>query len=162
MMLTLTQWAIRHHVSAQALHELRIMMNTFDDGSPSQVFEEGGSERVVSKKVRLEAASKGCILWRNNVGVLKDETGAPVRYGLANDSAKMNKNVKSSDLIGIRPVLITPAHVGHVIGQFIARETKAADWRFTATEHELAQQRYLAIVIAHGGDAQFANAEGTI
>lgn len=161
-MITLTQWALRHHVSVQALHELQIMLNTFDDGSPSQVFEEGGSERVVSKKVRLEAAHKGCILWRNNVGALKDDTGAPVRYGLANDSPQMNKKVKSSDLIGIRPVLITQAHVGHVIGQFLARETKAADWRYKATSHEVAQHKYLEIVIAHGGDAQFANAEGTV
>lgn len=61
------------------------------------------SESAIQNKVRLAAAYAGLECWRNNVGVsmVIDEYGnkRPVRYGLANDSAKVNKEIKSSDLI---------------------------------------------------------------
>ena len=49
-----------------------------------------GSEAAVSNDVRLVAARAGTRLWRNNVGVLEDKTGRPVRSGLANDSKALN------------------------------------------------------------------------
>jgi len=99
----------------------------------------------------------GWRLFRNNVGVLKDERGVPVRYGIANDSPAMNKRIKSSDLIGIRPVVIAPDMVGSTIGQFVAREVKKAGWKYKGTEHEKAQLAFGTLVIALGGDFKFWN-----
>lgn len=120
------------------------------------------SEAAVQVAVRLEAARKGVALWRNNVGVLLDRRGVPVRYGLANDSSAVNANFKSADLIGIRPVLITPAHLGLTIGQFVSREVKAEGWRYTGDEREVAQLRWAELVLSLGGDAAFCTGEGTL
>lgn len=157
--MSLNQWAIKHGVSSAALDELRAMMGV--ETNPVYTM-EGMSEAAVKNKLRLEASQKGARLWINNVGGFYDENGRFVRYGLANDSAKMNKLVKSSDLIGLRPVLITPAHVGVTIGQFVARECKHGDWKYTGNEHETAQLNYLKLVSSLGGDATFATGEGTL
>jgi len=75
----------------------------------------------------------------------------------------MNEYIKSADLIGIRPLLIEPHHVGQTIGQFMARETKRADWEFNRNSpHDLAQLRFLELVRIMGGDAAFAKGVGTI
>ena len=157
--MSLTAWATRHGVSHQALAELRQMMGVSSVIDPSN---PGMSEAGVQSRIRLEAARAGCYLWRNNVGALPTEGGRWLRYGLANDSKAANKKIKSADLIGIRPVLITPAHVGHVIGQFLSREVKEGGWRFSGTERETAQLAWAELVTAKGGDACFAAAEGTI
>ena len=121
------------------------------------------SESAAQVLVRLEAARKGVTLWRNNVGVLLDKRGVPVRYGLANDSSAVNSQFKSADLIGIRPLLITPAHVGLVVGQFVSREIKAPGWRFSPNDpREAAQLRWAELVLSLGGDAAFATGEGSI
>jgi hypothetical protein len=96
------------------------------------------------------------------VGVAVDNRGQYVRYGLANESQAVNRRIKSSDLVGIRPVTIGPQHVGKVMGQFIAREVKRPGWTYRGNSHETAQLRYLELVLALGGDACFATGEGTI
>ena len=126
------------------------------------VVDGGKSEDVVQQRVRLEAPSKGVLLFRNNVGVLKDITGRPVRYGLANDSKRMNESVKSADLIGLRRVLIEPKHVGLVIGQFVSRECKHEGWTYGGTEHEVAQLKWVTTIQAYGGDACFVTGEGSL
>lgn len=123
---------------------------------------EATTEKKISGLVRIEASQKGCLLWRNNVGVLKDERGVPVRYGLANDSVKVNKHLKSSDLIGIRSIRIQQKHVGSMIGQFTAREVKKSDWEYKGTERERAQLNFLVLVNSYGGNACFVNGEGSI
>lgn len=168
------QWADHWGVPAEALEDLRRRMGAFEDEVERAL--DGESEAAVQVRVRLEASKKGLRLWRNNVGatpavtrhtcpncgVRFEERQQPVRYGLANESAKMNKTVKSSDLIGIRPVVITPDMVGQTIGQFVAREIKREGWAYSGNEHEAAQLRYIDLVNSMGGDAAFTNKEGTL
>ncbi len=130
--------------------------------SVTPVVDGGESEAEVQKRIRLEAPRKGVILWRNNVGVLRDERGVPIRFGLANDTKRLNESVKSGDLIGWRPIIITPAHVGHRIAQFVSRECKHEGWTYSGTEHEQAQLKWATAVITDGGDACFASGEGTL
>ena len=157
--MNLTQWAIKWGIPDQALADLRERMV----GPVDRPLEKtGGSEAAVQAEIRLEGAKLGFPLYRNNVGVLMNEQGTPVRFGLANDSKAVNKAIKSSDLIGCKPVLITSELVGHTIGQFVARETKARDWVYTGSEREQAQLKFLNIILALGGDASFANGRGTL
>lgn len=155
------QWANKHNVSPDAVAEL---LDMYVAQAPQETVKDTPalSEAAVQQRVRLEAAKKGIRIWRNNVGVLTDDRGVPVRYGLANDSKAVNSMIKSSDLIGIRPVTITPDMVGRVIGQFVAREIKAEGWRYSGNVHEAAQLRYLELVTGMGGDGQFATGVGTL
>jgi len=117
------------------------------------------SEADAQARVRLLASQAGCRLWRNNVGAgyLKDGTFA--RWGLANESTAMNRAMKSADLIGVRPILITLDHVGMTIGQFVSREVKASGWRYRGNEHERAQQNWATLINSLGGDARFTTGE---
>lgn len=153
-------WARDWGVPKAALEDLRRRLGACPDVLRALV--DPKSEAGVQNDVRLEASRKGGRLWRNNVGATKDEAGNFFRYGLANDSAQMNKLIKSSDLIGIMPITITQDHVGLVIGQFTAREVKKAGWRYTGTEREQAQLRFIELVLGLGGDAGFASGEGTL
>ncbi|MCH9712727.1 MAG: hypothetical protein K0U20_08905 [Proteobacteria bacterium] len=158
--MTLNQWAIKWGVPFEAVEDLRREFGTINtDPEPGEIDK---SEGAVQTSIRLEASQKGCRLWRNNVGALKTDDGRLVRYGLANDSSRMNKLLKSSDLIGIRPVKITSIMVGMVIGQFVAREVKESNWQYGATPREVAQLNYLQLVMSLGGDAAFANGVGTL
>jgi len=157
--MNLYKWAIKWGIPFDALNDLRHefgLINT--DPSPLA----GQSEAAVQNRIRLEASRLGCRIWRNNVGATQDENGNFIRYGLCNDSKQMNKQIKSCDLVGIRPVTITNDHVGSVIGQFIAREVKTGDWKYSGSGHEEAQLRFLELVASLGGDAAFANREGTL
>ena len=100
----------------------------------------------------------GWRLWRNNVGAFHDnERNIHVRFGLANDSPQVNDVLKSADLIGIRPRIIQPHEVGMLIGQFVSRECKHADWKFSPNDaHEKAQMNWQLLVASLGGDAGFA------
>lgn len=114
-------------------------------------------ESTVSNHVRDAAARQRVPLWRNNVGACEAVDGRQIRYGLCNESAKMNKEIKSSDLIGITPLLITPAHYGMILGVFTAVETKRTGWHQTAGDtHAAAQANFHRIVRENGGFAGFA------
>ncbi len=155
------QWAARHGVSMQALHELQAIfgMHGGHDIPPAV---KGTSEAAVQAAVRLEAARKGVRLFRNNVGALIDSRGVPVRYGLANESKQVNEVMKSADLIGWRPVVIGPQHVGQCLAQFVSREVKAVGWRYTGADREPAQLAWAQLVTTGGGDASFCTGEGTL
>lgn len=115
------------------------------------------NEGTISKHIQLAAAYQGLQLWRNNVGAYQDETGRVIRYGLANDSKKLNAEIKSSDLIGITRVLITPEMYGRVLGVFSAIECKPPGWKFSeADTRAVAQQAFHRLVLREGGFAGFA------
>ena len=158
--MNLNQWAIKWDVPFEAVEDLRREMGAIS--TEPDTMENDKPESFVQTAVRLEASKKGLRLWRNNVGGVYTEDGRFIRYGLCNDSERMNKKTKSADLVGIRPVLITAAMVGSVIGQFTARECKAQGWQYTETAREKAQLNFLNIVVSLGGDAAFANNEGTL
>lgn len=161
--MNLYEWAQAWGVPMVAIEDLRqrLGMVSFDEphgrGRGPRT-----SEAAVQAAVRLEAADKGLYLWRNNVGALLDKRGVPVRYGLCNDTAELNKNFKSGDLIGIRPVTVAPAHVGTVIGQFVSRECKKVGWNYAGDAHEQAQMNWAELVLRAGGDAAFTTGEGSL
>ena len=157
----LTDWAIRWGVPAAAIADLQTRVLGLD-GTAAPGAKPSGSESYVQSLVRLEASRKGCRLWRNNVGAGYSEDGSFMRWGLANDSSQVNAVIKSADLIGIRPRVITQADVGKLLGQFISREVKSPQWRYSGTEREVAQVNWANLVNALGGDAGFATGEGSI
>jgi hypothetical protein len=150
----LTTWAIRHSVSLQALQELHVLLTSTVSAPPDT--SNGTLETDVLARVRLAASQAGDVLWRNNSGVLKNERGVPIRFGLCNDSEKLNDHAKSSDLIGIKRLTVTREMVGSVVGQFYAREVKRVGWVYKGTPREVAQLRFIETVVAMGGDAAFS------
>ena len=115
-------------------------------------------ESAAASHIRLDAAYLGVELYRNNNGAFQDETGRWIRYGLCNESAQQSKLVKSSDLIGICPVTITPDMVGQTIGVFVAVETKPSGWKLLPSDDRgLAQKKFHDIVKKAGGFAGFAS-----
>lgn len=146
-------WAHQWGVSAEALADLRRVMCGLDTVPSAS---QGGLEAAVSSRIRLEASKRGWRLWRNNVGAGYAEDGSFMRWGLANDSAALNKVVKSHDLIGIHPVRITPAMVGSTIGQFASIEAKRADWKWSGSKHEVAQMNWGNLITVLGGYSTFA------
>ena len=161
--MNLNEWAIKWGIPFEAVEDLRREFGTINtDPCTLEDYETNKSEQAIQTSIRLEASQKGCRLWRNNVGAARSDEGGYIRYGLANDSKRMNAVIKSSDLIGIRPIKITSAHVGHVFGQFVAREVKKGGWVFTGNKEELAQLRFIELVITLGGDGAFANTVGTL
>jgi hypothetical protein len=116
------------------------------------------NEAALQSIVRRDFAYIGPI-WRNNVGACEDATGRLIRYGLGNDSAQLNKVIKSSDLIGITPVKAFVENVGWCnLGVFTAIECKATGWSFKpGDERAIAQSRFHDIVRQAGGLAGFAS-----
>lgn len=160
--MTLEAWAAAWGVSPAALFDLRMRLGIAGMHMPPLVIQGNpGSETRQQSLVRLDAAANGVWLTRNNVGALLDKRGVPIRYGLANESKEQNQKVKSADLIGIRPITITPLHVGLVIGQFVSREVKHAGWKYTGDEHERAQLNWCNFVLSKGGDAAFCSGPGS-
>jgi hypothetical protein len=112
-------------------------------------------ETEITKKLRLKASQEGWRLWRNNVGATYTQKGDFIRYGLANDSTAVNCIIKSSDLIGIKPILITPDMVGKIIGRFVSWEVKNNNWTYKGTEREQAQLNWINLINTLGGEAKF-------
>lgn len=143
--------------------QLRMHMNMHVEFRTPSLSTQGdyGSESRQQSLVRLDAASHGVWLTRNNVGALLDANGRPVRYGLCNETKAQNEAVKSADLVGIKPVLIEQRHVGTTIGQFYSREVKHEGWQYTGTQHEVAQLAWANFINSKGGDARFATGPGS-
>jgi len=155
---TYKQWQQRWNIPDKAVQELREMLD-----QTTHLDTSAQNEQAVQNDLRLEASQHGARLWRNNVGAFKTDTGSWVRYGLCNDSTTVNKRIKSADLIGIRPITVGPHDVGRVIGQFVSREVKAPDWKYSPNDaHTEAQLRWAELISSLGGDACFVNGRGVI
>ena len=151
--MNLIKWAKRWAIPEKALAELAELSGA--DFTPKTV--AGLSETAVQNKVRLAAAKNNVRLWRNNVGAF-DPANPPnpgFRWGLCNDSKKLNAKLKSSDLIGIAPVIITEEMVGLTVGVFTARECKPEGWSYKGSPREQAQLNYINLINLLGGDASF-------
>ena len=108
---------------------------------------------------QLEIQELGGVLWRNNIGVDRSSV-RPVRYGLCNDSKQLNAVCKSSDLIGIVPVVVTADMVGKTLGVFVAVEAKKPGWTMGGDKHTVAQGNFIIEVIKKGGIGCFVNSVG--
>ena len=152
--MTLEDWAAEWNISAHAFNDLKNRLGMIAT-DPQRLTVEGRSESAVVNRARLRASGAGGRLWRNNIGVATHENGNVVRYGLCNDSAALNREVKSSDLIGVTPVRISSAHFGMTLGVFTARECKPVGWRYSGVGREKAQLAFIELVNSMGGDARF-------
>jgi hypothetical protein len=155
------QWAAKHPHAAAELEQILGAVT-----QPTANYDgDGKSEAWAQQQVRLKAAHVGAMTWRNNVGATPakcpdcEAPRQPIRYGLANDSAKLNKQIKSSDLILAIPRLITQDMVGRVIAQFGSIETKRPGWHYTGKEQEPGQAAWLALIARLGGYATFSTGE---
>lgn len=158
--MTLSGWAVKWGVSHNALIDLQTQMGMLDP-LPDRAA-PGRSEAAISNLVRVEASQKGMRLWRNNRGGYEDKYGNHIRYGLCNDSAALDRKLKSADLIGIDPTPITLADVGQPRGQFVSFEVKEEGWHYTGTPREEAQQAWAVLVLSLGGRAKFVCREGML
>lgn len=115
------------------------------------------NEAVSQQQIMLALANIGALPYRNNVGACTDDRGRVVRYGLANTSAQLNAVVKSSDIISVVPVTITPDMVGRTVGVFTAIECKRPGWHLTPGDKRgQAQQKFIDMVVSAGGMGGFA------
>jgi hypothetical protein len=107
------------------------------------------SEAEVQADVRLRAPLVRAHLFRNNSGVLPD--------GLANESAAVNRVLKSADLIGWQSVTVTADMVGQTLAVFLSVEVKPEDFngprgKAEAERYE-AQKNWANLVNKAGGRA---------
>lgn len=72
-------------------------------------------ETKIMNEVSTTLSTKNYVVYRNNVGELHTPYGGYIKFGLC---------VGSSDLIGIKPIVIKPDDVGKTIGVFCAFEVK--------------------------------------
>ncbi len=82
-------------------------------------------ERDVTAEARSELARAGVVSWRNNVGVLRDENGRYVAYGLCPGSADLIACVQTSLACPSCGVALPP------IGRFVGVELKGPTARWT-------------------------------
>lgn len=141
-------WTRRWGIPEPAVQELMQLM-AHVTLTPTASAPEGSEAQVV-QELRVLAPHYNGYLWRNNSGAMMDERGGMVRYGLANDSSRLNKVFKSPDLIGFTML------GGSAI--FTAVEAKRPGWKTPVTDRERAQAAFLKLVHAGGGIALFATA----
>lgn len=153
----LQQWARDHNIPEAAVRDLMARMGV--GPTCRDRHKMGRSEASAQQRIRLAESKRGARLWRNNVGAATASDGRHIRYGLCNDSQALNRQIKSSDLIGVTPVVITPGMVGDKIGVFTAIEVKKPGWCYTATDREAAQFAWIELILGLGGIAKFSTGE---
>lgn len=116
-------------------------------------------EAKASQNVELTAPKIGVRLLRNNNGACMSE-GRMIRFGLGNTSKRVQEQMKSSDFIGITPVVITPDMVGKTVGVFTAIEVKPEGFKvkqqYNRNSREWAQENFCQWVRDLGGFSGFA------
>lgn len=159
--MTLTTWAAKWGIPPAALLDLQQQIGVAE---PPVVLRDSPSlsEAAVQQQVRLRASKLGGRLWRNNNGAAYDQDGRMIRYGLANDSAALSKQIKSHDLIGITLHVVTQADVGSTLGVFTSIEVKRGDWEYRGTKREVAQRKWLEVVLSLGGISKFVRDAGEL
>ena len=100
------------------------------------------SEQHIQQHIRLACSTGPVRLFRNNTGVLKDQHGRPVSFGLCKGSA---------DLIGWTTRTITADMVGHQVAVFTSIEVKTPTGRLRPE-----QRQWLEVVAVAGGIAGVA------
>lgn len=151
--MTFEEWALKWNVSAAALADLRSIY------IPPPADVHGSSEAATQAQLRVAAPRYGALLLRNNNGACVDDTGRMIRYGLGNDSKKVNDAFKSSDLIGVTPVRVRPEHVGKTFGVFTAAEVKHPHWTKPENDRDRAQEAFLVAICQRGGIGMFVTHE---
>ena len=76
-------------------------------------------ETNIMNKIMLAMSKKGYLCWRNQVGLFKTLDGRTVNIGIKG----------SSDLMAVKPTVITPEMVGQTLAVFVAVEVKTATGR---------------------------------
>ena len=76
-------------------------------------------ETNIMNKIMLSMSKKGYLIWRNQVGLFKTMDGRTVNIGIKG----------SSDLMAVKPTVITPEMVGQTLAVFVAVEVKTATGR---------------------------------
>lgn len=106
-------------------------------------------ETVIQNDIKVQLSKMGFIIFRNNVGGWKDpKTGRLIKYGLC---------VGSSDIIGLKPTLITQEHVGKILAIFSAFETKTEEGKLSPE-----QIQFLDMVKKNGGIACVSRSENSL
>lgn len=145
----LADWARRHGVGQQAFAELVELVGVTPPVIVQNEAHVAAAEAGVQACVRLDVDLWGGAVWRNNSGVAReirnDGEIRPVRYGLGNDSKRLNDVFKSSDLIGLVKG-----------GRFLAVDAKPRGWRYMGKQREKAQLAFHQRVREIGGLACFA------
>jgi len=135
------------------------------------------SERAIQNEILLAASAGGYTLFRNNVGQgwqgqVSDlpagtliQLPSGIRFWL-DGRCKLIANprplnaglcIGSSDLIGWRPILIGPEHMGSTIAQFVGVEVKTAKGRESKP-----QATFRRVVTEAGGLAMLARGPGDL
>ena len=76
-------------------------------------------ETKIQNRIMMDMSKKGYLVWRNQVGLFKTIDGRTVNIGIKG----------SSDLMAIKPTVITPDMVGQTLAVFVAVEVKTATGR---------------------------------
>lgn len=124
-------------------------------------------EQISSQKVRLRASEMGLTLFRNNTGAFSDDTGRLVRFGLGNESKRLQESCRFGDYIGFYPMVITPQMVGKTVAVFtnieVKPEGKLESTLKRAEKHETSREagqlRAIKLIRNKGGMAWFATSE---
>ena len=140
-------WAHRWNIPPEAIRELFEIMAHIEL-APSATVADGNTEAPCQAGLRVLAPYHKGHLWRNNRGATKTESGGMVRFGIGNDSSKVDKVIKSSDLIGFTSI--------EGVAVFTAVEVKKPGWKAPTNERERAQAAFLKLIHAGGGIATFA------
>lgn len=153
------EWAVGAGLTMAQIRSYQMALGTYDERLTCG---EGASEAAVVKRCQVQASRMRGRLWKNHKGAAVLQDGTFMRYGLLNESKRISDEIKSSDLIGGYPLVITQEMVGTTVCQLWLVECKEEDWHYGGDPHELAQLKFLELGLAMGARATFATSEKDI